>query len=75
MKRYSLVVFVVLTHFSWAQQTTAKLEKVTEQNFYRIRVSPKIRSASQSGLGDVRIFDRKKMKFRISSIRHRKKPK
>jgi hypothetical protein len=60
MKRYSLVVFVVLTHFSWAQQTTAKLEKVTEKNFYRIRVSPEIRSASQSGLGDVRIFDRKK---------------
>ncbi len=60
MKRYSLVLFVVLTHFSWAQQTTAKLEKVTEKNFYRIRVSPEIRSASQSDLSDVRIFNSKK---------------
>ncbi len=60
MKRYSLVLFVLLTHFSWAQQTSAKLEKVTEKDFYRIRVSPEIRSASQSDLSDVRIFNSKK---------------
>lgn len=60
MKRYSLLLLVVLTHFSWAQQTTAKLEKITEQNFYRIRVSPEIRSASQYDLSDIRIFDNKK---------------
>lgn len=60
MKRYSLVLFVLMAHFSWAQQTTAQLEKVAEQNFYRILISPEIRSASQSDLSDIRIFDSKK---------------
>lgn len=60
MKRYSLLLLVVLTQLSFAQQTKAQLEKVSEKSFYRIRVSPEIRSASKIDLGDLRIFDSKK---------------
>ena len=60
MNRLSLLLLFLLMQLSFAQQTTAKLEKVSEKNFYRIRVSPEIRSASKINLGDLRIFDSKK---------------
>ncbi|MBL7886014.1 MAG: hypothetical protein JNJ52_04650 [Flavobacterium sp.] len=60
MIRYSLLFLVALTQLSLAQQTKAKLEKVSEKNFYRIRVLPEIRSASKINLGDLRIFDSQK---------------
>ena len=60
MKQYSFLFLAFLVQFSMAQQTTAQLEKVTEKNFYRIRVSPEIRSASKTNLGDLRIFNSKK---------------
>lgn len=60
MIRYSLLFLIALTQLSFAQQTKAQLEKVGEKNFYRIRVSPEIRSASKINLGDLRIFDSKK---------------
>jgi len=60
MIRYSLLFLLVLTQLSFAQQTKAQLEKVSEKSFYRIRVSPEIRSASKINLGDLRIFDSKK---------------
>ncbi len=60
MIRYSLLFLIVWTQLSFAQQTKAQLEKVSEKGFYRIRVSPEIRSASKINLGDLRIFDSKK---------------
>lgn len=60
MIRYSLFFLVVLTQLCFGQQTKAQLEKVSEKGFYRIRVSPEIRSASKINLGDLRIFDSKK---------------
>lgn len=60
MIRYSFLLLVLLTQLSFAQQTKAELEKVNKESYYRIRVSPEIRSASKINLGDLRIFDSRK---------------
>lgn len=60
MIRYSLLFLLVLAQLSFAQQTKSQLEKVSEKSFYRIRVSPEIRSASKINLENLRIFDSKK---------------
>lgn len=60
MKPNKLLLLLLLTNFCFGQfQTTAKLDKVSQNGFHEIKLTPEIRSYSRLDLSDLRIFDSK----------------
>ncbi|WP_281232000.1 DUF3999 family protein [Flavobacterium gelatinilyticum] len=60
MKPTKFLLLLLLTNICLGQfQTTGKLNKVLQNGFHEIRLSPEIRSYSKQDLSDIRIFDSK----------------
>lgn len=60
MKRYSLFLLAFLTHFSWSQNTTATIESVSKDGYYRMVIPPEIRSFSKGNMSDIRLLNNQK---------------
>lgn len=59
-KIFSFLLFIWIFQFSFAQEYQGKIQKVKQNGFHLIEISPELRSVAQNNLNHIRILDSKK---------------